>query len=369
MTSAFATKRRLLMSRHPASPHCDRPVAAPAGAPPWLGTGVARRRVLQAAAGCLLPALGLARPAAGPFRIALLPDFRPEWKGMLQLLIDALRQYGRIEGRDYVFHHSGLYYGDDPHRAVRLAVDARPDLIYAANLGYVVAAHELTKTIPIVMWISGFPVEGGVATSLMRPGKNVTGLTIYAGAEVFGKLVQLLHELRPGLRRVAALHSYVPPFHPVAEYRLIAEEMREGGRRLGVDVRVLEIDRPDRITDALASAAADRAEALLLTSGVSMSARRADIVAFAIDRRLPTISDADWDPPNALLLSYGADFPALIPQSATYVDRILWHGAKPGELPIQLPAKFEMVVNPRMAKAIGMPLPQAIVARANRSIG
>lgn len=331
-------------------------------------SGPARRLVLQATAAWLLPALGFAQPAARPFRIALLPDFMPEWNGLLQLLVQALQGYGRVEGRDYVFHRSGVYYGVDTDRAVRLAVDAQPDLIYAANLGYIVAAHQRTKTIPIVMWVSGFPVEGGVAESLVRPGKNVTGLTIYAGAEVFGKLVQLLFEVRPGLRRVAALHSYVPPFHPAVEARLIAMEMREAGRRLGVDVRVFEIERPEQVDGALAAAAADRVEALLLTSGVSMRRRRGDIIRFAVDKRLPTISDADWDPPNELLLSYGADFAELIRQSAPFVDRILWRGANPAELPIQLPAKFEMVVNPGMAKTIGMHLPPAIVTRASRLI-
>lgn len=336
--------------------------------PRSFGTGPARRLLLQATAAWLVPALGFAQPAARPFRIALLPDFMPGRDGLLQLLVQVLRGYSRVEGRDYVFYRSGVYYGFDTDRAVRLAVDARPDLIYAANLGYVVAAHQRTKTIPIVMWVSGFPVEGGVADSLGRPGKNVTGLTIYAGSEVFGKLVQLLFEVRPGLRRVAALDSYVPPFHPAAEARLIAMEMREAGRRLGVEVRVFEIERPDQVDGALAAATADGAEALLLTSGASIRPRRGDIIRFAVDRRLPTISDADWDPPNELLLSYGADFPDLIRQSAPYVERILWRGANPADLPIQLPAKFEMVVNPGMAKTIGIHMPPAIVTRASRLI-
>jgi len=321
-----------------------------------------------ATAASLLPAPGAAQLAARQFRIALLPDFMPAWDGMLKVLVQTLQGHGRVEGRDYVFYRSGVYYGVDTDRAVRLAIEARPDLIYAGNLGYIIAAHQLTKTIPIVMWASGFPVEGGVADSLARPGKNVTGMTIYAGGQVFGKLVQVLLEARPGLRRVAALNAYVPPFHPAVEARLIIEEMREAGRALGVDVKVFEIARPEQVDDALAAAAADRAEGLLLTSGVSIRPRRGDIVRFAIDRRLPTISDADWDPPNELLLSYGADITEVIRQSAVYVDRVLWHGAKPADLPIQLPAKFEMVVNSRMAKAIGVQLPQVIVMRADRVI-
>jgi putative ABC transport system substrate-binding protein len=358
------------MSKLAASPSRDRP-GSTKGVLRSFGVGPARRLLLQSAVVWLLPILGSAQPAKRLLRLALLPDFAvPGWDGWVKVLVQALQGYGRVEGRDYVFYRSGVYYGVETERAVRLAVDSRLDLIYAINLGYIVAAHRLTKTIPIVMGVSGFPVEGGVADSLVRPGKNVTGMTIYAGAEFFGKLVQLLVEITPGLRRVAALDSYVPPFHPEGEARMIAMEMREAGRRLGVEVRVFEIERPDQVDAALAAAAADRAEALLLTSGTSMTPQRTrgDIIRFAIDRRLPTISDADWDPPNELLLSYGADFPEVLRQSAEYIERILWRGEKPAELPIQLPAKFEMVFNPRMAKAIGMRLPQAIIARANRLI-
>lgn len=303
------------------------------------------------------------------YRIALLPDFSPAWEPLLKLFVSALAEFGHIEGRDYVFYRSGVYYGADADRAVNMVIDAQPDLIYAANLGYVIAAHRRTKTIPIVMWVSGFPVEGGVADSLAKPGKNVTGMAIYAGAQVFGKLVQLLLEVKPAIRRIAALCSYVPPFHPIEETRPVIEEMREAGGRLGVDLRVFEIARPDQVDHALAAAATDRAEALLLTSGAAMVPRRPEILRFAIDRRLPTISDADWDPPNELLLSYGANIAELMRPSATYVERVLWRGAKPGDLPIQLPAKFELVINPRMASAIGLQLPQAILLRADRTVG
>lgn len=324
-------------------------------------------RLLAGSVGALPSVLlAQAQTRRGPFRIALLPDFMPAWDGMLKAFVQTLQGLGRLEGRDYVFYRSGIYYGADTDRAVRMAIDARPDLIYAGNLGYIIAAHELTKTIPIVMWASGFPVEGGVADSLAHPRKNVTGMTLFAGAQVFGKLVQLLLEAKPGLRRIAAFDSYVPPFHPEVEARLIISGMTETGRELGVDLRVFEIARPEQVGGALAAAAADRAEALLLTSGVSMRSRRAEIIRFAANRHLPTISDADWDPPDIALLSYGADIAELIRQSATYVDRVLWRGASPGELPIQLPAKFELVVNARMAGAIGLQLPQSIRMRADR---
>jgi putative ABC transport system substrate-binding protein len=208
-----------------------------------------------------------AQSARAPYRIALLPDFGPAAEPMLKVFIETLRESGRLEGRDYVFYRSGIFYGPDTESAVRRVVEEKPDLIFAFNLGYIIAAHKLTKTIPIVMWISGFPVEGGVAVSLARPGKNVTGMTIYAGAEVFGKLVQLLRDTKPSIKRIGALVTYVPPFHPPAEADAIIGAMRDAGRALGIDLRILEIARPEQTTDALATVVTERIEALLLTGG------------------------------------------------------------------------------------------------------
>jgi putative ABC transport system substrate-binding protein len=130
---------------------------------------------------------------------------------MLKILADALRRWGRIEGRDYVIYRSGVRYGPDTTLARDRALEAKPDLIIMMNLGSAIDAYKRTKTIPIVMWISGFPVAGGVADSLARPGRNVTGPTTYAGGEVFGKLLDLLQEAKPGIRHVGFFMSYVPP--------------------------------------------------------------------------------------------------------------------------------------------------------------
>ena len=305
----------------------------------------------------------------GPYRIALLPDFRPSYEPLLKLFVETLRESGRIEGRDFVFYRSGIIGGQDEALAVRRVLDQKPDLIFAANLGYVIAAHKLTKTIPIVMWISGFPVEGGVATSLARPGKNVTGLTIYAGAQVFGKLVQLLHEAKPSEKRIGALCTYLPPFHPPEEANPIIQEIREAGRSLGLAVRILEIAKTEQTSEALATVAAERMDALLLTSGASTFSRRQEIMQFAVAKRLPTITDFHWPgiEPQPLL-SYTPPFSGLIRQATAYVDRILWGGANPGDLPIQLPARIELTVNLKTANAIGLTVPQSVLLRADEVI-
>jgi putative ABC transport system substrate-binding protein len=208
-----------------------------------------------------------------------------------------------------------------------------------------------------------------VAGSLTRPGKNVTGLTIYAGGEVFGKLVQLVHQAKPGVRRIGVFMSYVPPFHPRPEADVIVRGMRSVAAPLGLDLRIFEIAKPEHVDDALAWVTAQGVEALVLTSDPSLLRRASDIMRFAIAKRLPTIADAAWpfvEPPP--LLWYGASFDALTRQVAPYVNRILWEGAKPADLPIQLPAKFEFVINLKTAKALGLTIPPSLLQRADQVI-
>lgn len=329
------------------------------------------RRILVLACGALLgPLAARGQQARQPFRIGLLPDFAPTWQGLLKILSETLAEFGRVEGRDYVYIRSGVFYGADTQQALERVMEARPDLIFATALGNAVAAHKLTKTIPIVMWTSGFPVEGGVAESLARPGKNVTGMTVYAGGEVFAKMVQLVHEVKPSAKRIGALMSYVPPLHPRAETDLIIRGLRDAARPLGVDVRIYEIANPEQVEDALAAVAREDVEALVLTSGSSLVPRLKEILRFAAERRLPTIIDAPWeslgDPQP--LLGYWATFELLIRHAAQYVDKILWHAAKPGDLPIQLPARFDFRVNLKTAKAIGITVPQSILLRADEVV-
>lgn len=334
-----------------------------------------RRQFLSAASALLAATVGpltvraQAPSSHRPYRIALASDIRAE--SILKVLTDALRQWGRFEGRDYVIYHSGVYYGPDTKLAVDRALAAKPDLIIVDNLGYAVEAHKRTKTIPIVMWLSGFPVQGGVAESLARPGTNVTGTTIYAGGEVFGKLLELLHEAKPSAKRVGFFMSYVPPFHPRTEADLIINGVREAAGPLGVDLRIFEIAKSEQVKEALASAVAQEVEALILTSDFSVWPHREEIGRFAVAKRLPAITDTNWnwnDVEHLPLLSYFASPDTLMRQVAPYVERILWEGAKPGDLPIELPARFRLVVNLKTAKAMGLTVPQLLLFRADQVI-
>src|SRR5438093_6536869 len=281
-----------------------------------------RRRDLLAAAAtgaCARLAHAQDKPVQRPLRIGLVPDFAPVWwESKLSIFTQAMSELGRVEGRDFVFFRSGLFFGADPQQATERVMQARPDLILASNLAYAAAVHKVTQTIPVVMWVSGFPVEGGLAESLTHPGGNVTGLTIYAGGEVFGKLVQLIHEVKPSMKRIGALNSYVPPLHPVGERDIVVRGMQGAARALGLDLRVLEIAKAERVDDALTKIAADRIEALVLTSAPAIHPRRHDLMRFVVERRLPTITDAGWESAGdpQPLMDYEPDFGALMRQAA-----------------------------------------------------
>ena len=310
--------------------------------------------------------------AREPFVIALLPDFMPNpiWAGWLKVITDGLRDLGRIEGRDYVIHRSGEFYGPEYQVAVDRTLEAKPDLILVVNLGYAVTVHKVNKLIPIVLLNSGFPVEAGVANSLAHPGKNVTGMTLYTGGEFFGKLVHLVHGVKPSVKRIGVFLTYVPPFHPQHETDVCIAGMRDAADSLGLNLQIFKIGRAEDVDTALAAVVAQRLEAMVLTAGISLVRRRKDVLDLATARRLPTIADSVGftNGFEQTLLGYQASIPTLMRQAVPYIEQILWHGAKPGDLPIQLPARFEFVVNLKTAKAIGITVPPSILVRADRVI-
>ena len=323
-----------------------------------------------AIAGSSASARAQTQGARKPFVIALLPDFYPDWEVLLEIISKGLREFGHVEGRDYVFYRSGVLYGMNIELALARVIESKPDLILVVNLLYAVAAQRAKVTTPIVLLMSGFPVESGVAESLMRPGKNVTGLTLWVSGEAFGKLVQLVHEAKPRAKRLGVLMTYLPPLHVQAETDLIIAGMQGAASRLGLDLRVFKVSKPEEVDGALASIAAQGVGATGLTGGVSIFSRRKEILQFAAARRMPTICDAQWDDLEDArpMLSYAASYPALMRQSVPYVHQILWNGAKPGDLPIQLPAQFMLIVNLKAAKALGITMPPSILVRANEVI-
>ncbi len=301
-----------------------------------------------------------------PFRVVTLPDLFPERRAWFS---EDMRNLGWTEARDFVIVESRLQYGEwEPlaDAARRIAAN-KPDVVLVTSTAYAVALHRVTATVPIVMHTSGYPVEAGLADGLARPGKNVTGNTVYAGAQVWGKLLQLLRETKPGINRISVLWTYVPPPFLRAEIEPGQAELRNASHLLGLKVHIVEAGKA-QVTAALAEIEAEHPDALLLTSGLPYDVRPT-VMQFAVTKRLPMIADAEWvstfEPYP--LLSYGAVLRELMRSSATYVHQIL-KGAKPGDLPIQQPAKYQLAINLKTAKAIGLTIPHELLLRADRVI-
>jgi putative ABC transport system substrate-binding protein len=233
-----------------------------------------------------------------------------------------------------------------------------------------VAARQATRTVPIVMLGSGYPVEAGLAASLARPGGNVTGLSVYAGSEIFGKYVALLRELVPSLREAGVFWGYAPPAFPQVEADLALGEMRKAAEATGLRLRVWLNRSETELASSITEAAATPIQALFVTAGgpQSMPTGIARIADFCTRRRLPAMCDVTSVYfQSGGVLAYSAVLSELGRRGAEYVDRIL-RGAKPGELPIEQPTRFELVVNLKFARAAGIAVPQSILLRADRVV-
>jgi putative ABC transport system substrate-binding protein len=279
-----------------------------------------------------------------------------------------MREFNWVEGSNFAIVRSDMQTGSwDFGDAATRVVSKHPDLILVTNSATARAAHRATRSIPIVMFTSGYPVEAGLAESLARPGKNVTGNSLYAGTGVWGKLLQLLTEVKPSIKRVTALWTYVPPsFAAHEEVAMAYKELHSAEQSLGLKLDIIEATA-DQISEALLRIGSEQPDALLLTSWLSLDMKKA-VIQFAAMRRIPNISDYSWESGPAdfhPLISYSPVARALMHSAVAYIDKIL-RGASPGELPIQLPAKFEMVINQRLANAIGLTIPEGLMFRADR---
>jgi putative ABC transport system substrate-binding protein len=319
-----------------------------------------------AASGVPLRGFGQARAGGKPYRISLIPDLVPATS---KVFLDTLRESGRVEGRDFVLLRSGMAYGPAWEILVKRVIEDKPDLILAGNTSVGRDFQQSIPNTPVVLWGGGFPVEGGLADSLARPGRNVTGVSAYADLAYFGKLVQLLRDAKPGIQRVGVIWGQLPPQFPRHEIEHALVQFRDAGRHLKLDLRIFEAPTPEDIDLAMAKVGTEGIEALVLPISRAFVVRNQQVLTFAIQKRLPTITDILYTVVEAKpLLSYGPPFEQLARQAAGYVERILWRGDKPGDLPIQLPTRFEFTVNLKTAKAIGIKLPQSLMVFADRVV-
>jgi putative ABC transport system substrate-binding protein len=327
---------------------------------------VADRRAFVAtlAVGALfLPRAGSAQqPAARVPRVGYLtPSSVPTRGGMVELR-QRLRDLGYVEGRDVRFELRSA--NEDFERLPDLAADlvrSGVDLIVAVSSPAIRAAENATSTIPIVMVSGTDPVAGLFVASLARPESNVTGVTTYL-PELAGKRLETLRECLPGLRRVAVLANLRNP-SCAAE----AKETESAARSMALEIHVADARLPEQYPEAFASIARGGARALFVTADPILSSNRERILQLAATHRLPAMYEWPEIVEAGGLLSYGPSLADVNSRVATYVDKIL-KGAKPADLPVERPTRFELAVNLKTAAALGITIPSAMVGRAGRVI-
>jgi putative tryptophan/tyrosine transport system substrate-binding protein len=278
------------------------------------------------------------------------------------ILFNALRDSGYQLGRNLMIEQR--YAAGQVDKLPDLAADLvrrKVDLILAFGVAESLAAVKATTTIPIV-FMSPAPVELGLVRSLARPGGNATGVAVDTGPPVIGKLLELLKAMVPGLSRVAGLVDTNRPDLAIWE-----QAGREAGQTLGVTHRMVLLHREADLDPAFAAMAADRPDALLLTGDPVVLLHLKRITDFARKQRLPTASYVRALVDEGGLLSYGPNIGDLVRRTASYADRIL-KGARPADLPVELPTKLELVINLTTAKSLGLTVPPSLLLRADEVV-
>jgi putative tryptophan/tyrosine transport system substrate-binding protein len=275
--------------------------------------------------------------------------------------VQRLRELGWIEGRTVAIEYRwaegrSKRFAEIAAEFVRLKVD----VILATGTAPALAAKQATGDIPVVFALAGDPVGTGLVASLARPGGNVTGQSNQA-IDVADKKVELLREVVPGLRRLAILANVGYPGGA-----LEISEIHEAARKLGLDVVTSEIRRAEDIAPVI-EALKGSAEAIYIVGDPLVNTNRVRINALALAARLPTIYVQREPVEAGGLMSYGPNFPDLFRRAAEFVDKIL-RGAKPADLPVEQPTKFELVINLKTARALGLEIPPTLLGRADEVI-
>jgi putative ABC transport system substrate-binding protein len=289
----------------------------------------------------------------------------PETERGLDAFRQGLRELGYVQGQNILIEYRAA--DGKLERLPRLATELarlKVDVILAGATPAARAAQKATTTIPIVASSMGDPVGDGLVASLARPGGNITGTT-FLGPELVPKRLELLKEALPKVTRVAAL------LHPDAfgerTMRDMVKDTEAAARALGVQLQVVEVRGPDEFDGAFSMMVRQHADALIVFASVMLFGQRRPIVALAAKRRLPAMFNNRESVEIGGLISYGVSLTDLSRRAATYVDKIL-KGAKPADLPVEQPNKFELVINLKTAKALGLTIPQSLLQRADEVI-
>jgi putative ABC transport system substrate-binding protein len=324
---------------------------------------VNRRAFLAAVAVLAVPAAARAQPEKRVSRVGYLVggSAPPAPLRPAEMMRQGLRELGWVEGESIVIEArfaEGRY-----DRLPALAADLvrrKVDLIAAVGAAAAKAATGATRTIPIVLISVGDPVGLGLVANLAQPGGNVTGLAFSVDVDTYGKGLELLKEAVPGVRRVAIVSNPANPYQPLA-----IENVRTVARSLGVQLQLLDVKGPGEFDGAFAAMVRERAGALLVMTDPMFTGGGARLADLAFKHKLPSIHGVRENAQAGALMSYGPNFDVISRRAAIYVDKIL-RGAKPGDLPIEQPTKFELVVNLKTARRLGVTIPPSLLQRADQ---
>ena len=301
---------------------------------------------------------------AGVYRVGYLSTpTRESVERGLDAFLRKLRELGWVEGQNLVIEYRWAEGNVErlPDLAAEL-VRRKVDVIVAPAGSAALAAKNATSSIPIVMIFPSDPVEMGLVASLRRPGGNITGTTFTPGPEIFGRQLQILKETIPRASRVAILSNPADP-----SFALQVREVEAAARTLHMRLQHVEARGPEQFDSAFAAMARERADALLVNGTSTFLAHRVRLAELAVKNRLPTMYSFRESVEAGGLMAYAVNMAAFVERAAVYVDKIL-KGAKPADLPVEQPTKFELVINLKTAKALGLAIPRSLLARADEVI-
>jgi ABC-type uncharacterized transport system substrate-binding protein len=330
------------------------------------GASVTMRGAFIGPLAVFLLAVPLAAEAQSPPkvpRIGLLSFRSPtDNPHLLEAFRQGLRELGYVEGQTIAIEYR--FAEGRPERLPALAAELvrlKVDVIVTTAPPAPEAAKQATSTIPIVFTVAGDPVAEGLVAGLARPGGNITGLASIGG-EVAGKQLQLLKEVAPKVSRVAVLQNPTTHSHPA-----MVRQAEAAARALGLQLHIVPAGSPAEIDAAFATMRSERAGGVLVLRDPVFLTQRSQIAALAAKIRLPAVYGLREQAEAGGLMAYGASLPHMYRRAATHVDKIL-KGAKPTDLPVEQPNKFELVINLKTAKALGLTIPPALRQRADELI-
>jgi putative ABC transport system substrate-binding protein len=324
-----------------------------------------RRQFIGALAGGLVavPLAAGAQQVAKVPRIGFLSSRSPaETAPYSEAFRQGLRELGYVEGQNVAVEYR--YAEGRPEGLPALAAELvrlKVDVIVTTSAPAPEAARQATRTIPIVFAVTGDPVAEGLVATVAHPGGNITGLASL-GPELAGKQLELLKDVVPKISRMAVLQNPNQPAHPLA-----LRQAESAARALRVQLQVLAARSAVEIDAAFAAMRSQRVGGVVVLRDSVFFNQRAQIVALAAKSRLPAVYGFKEMAEAGGLMAYGASLPPMFRRAATYVDKIL-RGAKPADLPVEQPTKFELVVNLKTAKALGLTIPQSLLLRADEVI-